>query len=150
MIAQHILVPTDFSEHADQALNYALELAGKLSARLTLLHVIQKPVASARGMGVSLDPYFHQVELMASEAMNDHARRVHDAGIACDVAIEHGVPFQQIIDLANAKQVDLIVMGTHGRTGLQHFLLGSVAERVVRLAPCPVLVMRRPPPTPTS
>ena len=153
MIAQHILVPIDFSAHADQALSYALELAGKLGARLTLLHVIQRPVASARGIGVSgvsLDPYCQQVELIASETMNDHARRVHAAGLACDVAIEHGVPFQQIIDLASAKQVDLIVMGTHGRTGLQHFLLGSVAERVVRLAPCPVLVTRSPTPTPTS
>jgi nucleotide-binding universal stress UspA family protein len=150
MIAQHILVPVDFSEYADQALTYAMELASKLGARLTLLHVIQRPIAGARSMAVSLDPYFHQVELMAGETMEEQARRAHEAGLACDVAIVQGEPFQQIIDLASTKQVDLIVMGTHGRTGLQHFLLGSVAERVVRLAPCPVLVTRRPTSTPTS
>jgi nucleotide-binding universal stress UspA family protein len=142
MIAQHILVPVDFSEHADQALHYALELAGKLGARLTLVHVIQAPVAVARGMAVSLDPYFQEVELEASATMNDYAQRAHAAGIACDIVILQGVPFQEIIDLASARQVDLIVMGTQGRTGLQRFVVGSVAERVVRLAPCPVLVTR--------
>jgi len=142
MIAQHILVPMDFSGDADQALNYALELAAKLGARLTLLHVIQRPVATARGMGLSLATYFQQLEAEASEAMNDHARRAHQAGLECDVVIKHGEPYQQIIDLATTKQVDLIVMGTQGRSGLERFLLGSVAERVVRLAPCPVLVTR--------
>lgn len=150
MVAQHILVPMDFSEHADRALSYALELAGKLGARLTLLHVIQRPVASARAMGVSLDPYFEQLELEVGEALDDHTRRAHEAGLQCDVAILKGEPFQQIIEFANTKRVDLIVMGTHGRTGLQHFLLGSVSERVVRLAPCPVLVTRHATPTPTS
>jgi nucleotide-binding universal stress UspA family protein len=142
MIAQHILVPMDFSGDADQALNYAMELAGKLGARLTLLHVIQRPVASARAMGLSLATYFQQLEREAIETMNDHARRAHQAGLECDVAIEQGEPYQQIIDLATTKQVDLIVMGTQGRSGLERFFIGSVAERVVRLAPCPVLVTR--------
>ena len=150
MIAQHILVPVDFSEDAEQALSYALEIAGKLGARLTLVHVIQAPVATARGMGVSLTAYFQQVELEASATMNDRARRAQEAGIACDIVILQGAPFQQIVDLASARQVDLIVMGTQGRTGLQRFVLGSVAERVVRLAPCPVLVTRSANPRPPS
>ena len=150
MIAQHILVPVDFSEHADQALTYAMELASKLGARLTLLHVIQRPMPGAGGMGVALETYFQQVELMAGETMEDQARCAREAGLECEVAIVQGVPFQQIVDLATTKQADLIVMGTHGRTGLQHLLLGSVAERVVRLAPCPVLITRRPPSTPTA
>jgi hypothetical protein len=87
--------------------------------------------------------------LIQQVSVHDHMRE--DKGFApqsrLDVAIKHDVPFQQIIDLTSAKQVDLIVMGTHGRTDLQHFLLGNVAERVVRLAPCPVLVMRSPTPT---
>ena len=58
----------------------------------------------------------------------------------------HGVPFQQILDTAKARQVDLIILGTHGRTGLAHVLLGSVAEKVARLAPCPVLIARQPAP----
>jgi nucleotide-binding universal stress UspA family protein len=144
MIAQHILVPVDFSEHADRAPDYAVGLASKLRARLTLLHVIQRPVASARAMGLSLAPYFQQLELEAGEAMNEYARRAHEAGLECDVTIAHGEPYQQVIDLATTKQMDLIVMGTQGRTGLERFFLGSVAERVVRGAPCPVLVTRSP------
>ena len=66
------------------------------------------------------------------------------------MVVAHGIPFQEIIDTAKVRQVDLIVMGTHGRTGLLHVLLGSVAERVVRLAPCPVLVARQTTPATVS
>ena len=68
--------------------------------------------------------------------------RLRDAGLQGETVIVHGVPFQAIIDTATEKDVDLIIMGTHGRTGLTHVLMGSVAENVVRLAPCPVLVVR--------
>jgi universal stress protein A len=69
-------------------------------------------------------------------------RRVQEAGLPGDSAIVEGAPFQMIIDTAKDNEADLIVMGTHGRTGLTHVLMGSVAERVVRMAPCPVLVTR--------
>jgi nucleotide-binding universal stress UspA family protein len=69
---------------------------------------------------------------------------VRDTGLACEAVVAHAVPFQQIVNLAGARNVDMIVMSTHGRTGLAHMLLGSVAEKVVRLAPCPVLVTRGP------
>lgn len=144
MIGQHILVPMDFSEHSIQALNYALELAGKLGARLTLVHVFQTPTVGTQAMSPALATVFQQLELEASQTMDDHVRHVREAGLEARAIIVHGVPFQQILDLADAKQVDLIVMGTQGRTGLQHFVLGSVAEKVVRLAPCPVLVTRGP------
>jgi nucleotide-binding universal stress UspA family protein len=101
-------------------------------------------------MAVSMDPYFQQVQLMAGETVEDQARCVREASLECEVAIAQGEPFQEIIGLATTRQVDLIVMGTHGRTGLQHFLLGSVAERVLRLAPCPVLITRHPSPTSTA
>ena len=65
-------------------------------------------------------------------------------GLEGEIAVVHGVPFQEMLDTAKKQQVDLIIMGTHGRTGLQHVLMGSVAEKVVRLAPCPVLVVRQP------
>ena len=68
--------------------------------------------------------------------------RLRDAGVPGETMIVHGVPFQTIIDTAKEQGVDLIIMGTHGRTGLTHVLMGSVAENVVRLAPCPVLVTR--------
>jgi nucleotide-binding universal stress UspA family protein len=148
MIAQHILVPLDFSEPSNQALDYALELASKLGARLTLVHVFQTPSVGTPALEPSLATYFQQLELEATQTMDDHAQRGRAAGLAADGIIMHGVPFQQIINLARARHVDLIVMGTHGRTGLQHFVLGSVAEKVVRLAPCPVLVTRPPAATP--
>ena len=147
MVARHILVPLDFSEPAKQALEYAIELATILQARLTLLHIVQTiPVAGGAGVGVgvALAGVMEQMEAEALQTMEDHAQRVRQAGLACETAVVHGTPFQHIIDMAGDKQVDLIVMGTHGHTGLQRFFLGSVAEKVVRLAPCPVLVTRAP------
>jgi nucleotide-binding universal stress UspA family protein len=147
MVAQRVLVPLDFSAPSQQALNYAIELAGKLQASLTLLHVIQTPVlvgGPAMGVDTSLVLYLEELEAEMWQTIETHVARVQAAGLAGDALVVHGTPFQQIIDIAAARQVDLIVMGTHGHTGLQHFFLGSVAEKVVRMAPCPVLVTRRP------
>jgi nucleotide-binding universal stress UspA family protein len=77
------------------------------------------------------------------QIMDVHARRVRETGLDCTATIVHGAPYQQIVDMASANQVDMIVMGTHGHTGLPRLLLGSVAEKVVRLAPCPVLVIHQ-------
>jgi nucleotide-binding universal stress UspA family protein len=85
-----------------------------------------------------------QIEAEARQTIEAHARRVHQAGLVCEAVVAHGTAFQHIIDMAGDKQVDLIVMGTNGYTGLQRFLIGSVTEKVVRLAPCPVLVTRAP------
>ena len=78
--------------------------------------------------------------------MEGYLARVTAAGLEGEIAVVHGVPFQEILDTAKKRQVALIIMGTHGRTGLTHILLGSVAEKVVRLAPCPVLIARQPTP----
>jgi len=80
--------------------------------------------------------------------MATYRDRATQAGLPCDIAVDMGTPYQVIIDTARTKHVDLIVMGTHGRTGLRHVFLGSVAERVVQLAPCSVLVVRAPSPPP--
>ena len=145
MAAQHFLVPLDFSEYANQALDYAINLASKLGARLTLLHVVQSLPMGGVDMGITLPyTYIEDLEAEITESMNDYLRRVTAAGLEGEVAVVHGVPFHEIIETAKTKQADLIIMGTHGRTGLQHVLLGSVAEKVVRLAPCPVLVARQP------
>ena len=82
--------------------------------------------------------------------MQAYVQRVTAAGLVGDMVVVHGVPFQEIVETAKSQQVDLIVMGTHGRTGLHHVLLGSVAEKVVHLAPCPVLVVRQPTIVPIS
>ncbi len=136
MASQRFLVPIDFSEYANQALEYAINLAGKLEARLTLLHVIQT--------------YLQDLEAEIMQSIEACLARVTAAGLEGDIVVVHGVPFHEILETAKTQRMDLIVMGTHGRTGLQHILLGSVAEKVVRLAPCPVLVARQPTIVPVS
>ena len=151
MAAQRFLVPLDFSEYANQALDYAINLASKLGARLTLLHVIQPLPLGGVDMGVTVPyTYIQDLEAEIMESMNDYLERVTAAGLEGEIAVVHGVPFHEIIEMAKTQQMDLIVMGTHGRTGFQHVLLGSVAEKVVRLAPCPVLVARQPTVVPVS
>jgi nucleotide-binding universal stress UspA family protein len=146
MSTQHILVPIDFSASADQALDYAMSLAGKLPARLTLLHVIHMvPLGLAEGGAPLPHTYIETLEAEVRQSLATYNKRVTDAGTACEVMVLHGIPFQSIIDVARDEQVDMIIMGTHGRTGLGHLLLGSVAEKVVRLAPCPVLITRATP-----
>jgi len=143
MIAQHILVPTDFSEYADYALDYAIELAKILQARLTVLYVYYLPsLALGEVSPAVLDDTLQAMETNARQQAQKALARVLKAGIQGDSILVEGTPFQTIIDTAKDKEADLIVMGTHGRTGLSHVLMGSVAEKVVRLAPCPVLVTR--------
>jgi nucleotide-binding universal stress UspA family protein len=145
MGTQRFLVPLDFSEYANQALDYAINLASKLGARLTLLHVIQSLPLGGVDMGVTLPyTYIQDLEAEIMGNMNNCLERVTAAGLEGEIVVVHGVPFHEIIETAKAQQVALIIMGTHGRTGFQHVLLGSVAEKVVRLAPCPVLVARQP------
>jgi nucleotide-binding universal stress UspA family protein len=147
MTVHHVLVPIDFSPYAEQALDYAIALAQKLQARITLLHVIQPQLIAGADMGAWPSPSFiEELETAVMRDMEGYRARVTDAGLEGEIVVVHGVPFQEILDTAKARQVDLIIMGTHGRTGLPHILLGSVAERVARMAPCPVLVARQPTP----
>jgi universal stress protein A len=139
MEIRHILAPTDFSAHAKQAVTSAFELAQKFRAKLSLLHVIEVP------------EYAIEVALPLENLERDARRELSLLLPEADVAhvavtrlINMGVPYQKILETATAEQVDLIVMVTHGRTGLGHLVMGSVAERVVRLAPCPVLTIRPP------
>lgn len=143
MTIQHILVPVDFSGYAEQALEYAIGLARKLSARLTLVHAISMvPIGVVDGGSTLPYSYIQDLEAEVQRTMETYLQRVQQAGLEGTVLVLHGVPFQSIVDTARDHNVDLIVMGTHGRTGLAHMFLGSVAEKVVRLAPCPVLVTR--------
>ena len=148
MTAQRFLVPVDFSEDANQAVEYAIDLASKLGARVTLLHVIQSPPWGGVDMDVTVPYAYSQfvqnLEAEVAHSMQACLERVTAGGLEGEVAVVHGIPFQEILDTAKTQQVDLIIMGTQGRTGLQHVLMGSVAEKVVRLAPCPVLVVRQP------
>jgi nucleotide-binding universal stress UspA family protein len=143
MTAKHILVPTDFSEYADYALDYAIELAKVLQAHLTVLYVFHlSPLALGEAPPAVLADTLEAMETNAQQQTQIALARVQQAGLQGEIAIVEGTPFQTIIETAESRDVDLIVMGTHGRTGLTHALMGSVAEKVVRLAPCPVLVTR--------
>jgi nucleotide-binding universal stress UspA family protein len=143
MTTQHILIPVDFSEYAEQALEYAIGLARKLPARLTLLHVIHIMPLGVAPEGIALPyPYLQEIEAEVQQRLETYRQRIQEAGLEGTVLVESGTPFQCIVDTARDQHVDLIVMGTQGRTGLAHVFLGSVAEKVVRLAPCPVLVTR--------
>ena len=137
-----ILVPTDFSEHSALALSYASDLAKRYSAAVTLLHVY--PVvnyAAAEGFALytpeQLAKLISQlsVQLKASE---DQARSQGVTEIGSSML--QGDAYHEILE--QAAGFDLVVMGTHGRTGLKHALMGSVAEKLVRTAPCPVLTVR--------
>ena len=139
----HILVPLDCRAHTHHVFDYALALAGKLQARLTLLHILEMPAAeeAAGYVSVSVADYLRQYEVERRRTLDTYAHQARDAGLSCDVTLDHGDPFHHILDLAREQEADLILMGSQGRTGLPHMVLGSVAEKVVRLAPCPVLVV---------
>lgn len=143
MIMQRFLVPLDFSEPALRALDYAVELGRQLQAHLTLLHVIQSiPEVDLDVRNAGLQNHLATLEAELTRDMETQLKRVKAAGVEGDFIISHGVPYLETIEAATKGGIDLIVMGSHGRTGLTHLLLGSMAERVLRLGPCPVLVVR--------
>ena len=148
MIVQHMLVPMDFSVTADRAMEYAIALAQQLQARLTLLHVLDMTPMTMDEMTVGVvATYLEEQEIEAQHLLQASLERVQRAGLQGDSLLVQGTPTQTIVDTAGEQGVDLILMGTHGRTGLAHVFLGSVAEHVVRQGPCPVLVVRRAPDT---
>ena len=135
-----IIVPTDFSYASDAALGYARMLAARFGASLHLLHVVDEPG--------SWSEVYAAIPDIRDRLSADAGRRL-EALAACippplqvTSAVICGAPVPTIVKVAESTGADLIVMGTHGRRGMGHLLLGSVAERVVRLAPCPVLTVR--------
>ena len=146
-----ILCPTDFSECSDAALRLALELAKRLGARVQLLHVFQVPIYVGWEDGPAALAATTQFLDEARKHAGDELARLQQQHAASGVTIEtkqvDGLPQQKIVELG--EDADLIVMGTHGRTGLAHVMLGSVAERVVRTATRPVLTVPVGPSTET-
>jgi nucleotide-binding universal stress UspA family protein len=143
---RRILFPTDFSEPAEYAWSYALTFAQEFGAEVHLLHVIAPPPRLTEAYAVSFDPA-RMVESLTAEATGSMDRQVEAAkarGLVFRRDVREGVDYREIIDYASKHDIDLIVMATHGRTGLAHVLLGSVAEKVVRKAPCPVLTIKHP------
>jgi len=142
---QRILLPTDFSEHSSLPLRYACAFAEQFGAELHLLHVLQDLVAMVPEPGLAFLPpgdFMREMQESAQQAL----AKLPDPGWAKGKTIvratRQGPPFLEIVRYAKENEIDLIVLGTHGRGGLAHVLLGSVAEKVVRKAPCPVLTIR--------
>ncbi len=141
---QRILLPTDFSTYSATATQYACELATKFNAQLHLLHTLEIRLAATPNftMGFDLPKYIKESMNAADKAMSKVLDPQWSAGRAVAQAVVEGSPKLEIIRYARTHNIDLIVLATHGRTGLAHVIMGSVAEAVVRTAPCPVLTVR--------
>ena len=140
-----ILVPTDFSEFSGHALRYGCEFAKRFNAKLYLLNVVEDlyPIVPEPGMSSVLAPnYLVDLSDSANREIEKLPTEEMGTGLAIERAVLTGTPFLEIIRYAREQDCDLIVIGTHGRSGLVHALMGSVSEKVVRKAPCPVLAVR--------
>jgi nucleotide-binding universal stress UspA family protein len=143
MRIRHILVPTDFSEGSHEAFETAIDMARDTGARLTLFHVHHVPTAVFPDVILPITPELMQdVAHSVDQLLTELSTRARHAGVQADWKTTFGTTHVEICLLAEQSDVDLIVIGTHGRSGLSHAILGSVAEKVVRKAPCPVLTVR--------
>jgi len=136
---EHILVPTDGSDGADHAFEQALDLADTYDARLHVLHVIDVSKDAGEFRPVTV---LDKLRERGRELTDDLTDRAADAGVEAESEVVQGLPHRVILNYVDDNDVDLVVMGTHGRTGLQRYLLGSVTEKVVRLSDVPVLTVR--------
>jgi len=141
---QKILLPTDFSTYSAAATKYACELATKFDAELNLLHTLETHLASTPnfGLGLDLPKYVSESKAGAEKSLAGVLDPAWSAGRRVVTALIEGSPKAEIIAYARKHDIDLIVLATHGRSGLAHVLMGSVAESIVRTAPCSVLTVR--------
>ncbi|MGH6634906.1 MAG: universal stress protein [Gammaproteobacteria bacterium] len=144
MQIRSLLIPTDFSDLAEHTMDYALGLAVALNASVELLHVHYSPALSLQDgdLAMPFDPALEaEYEANAQQRLDTLAEKYRASGVKVSGRLLSGVPYAEIIRVAEEGSADLIVIGTHGRTGLAHLLMGSVAERVVRSSPIPVLTV---------
>ena len=141
---QKILLPTDFSKYSAAATKYACELATRFDAELHLLHTLETHLSSTPDfvMGLALPQYINESRAAAEKSLAGLLDPKWSAGRTVIQAVVEGSPKVEIVQYARKQNIDLIVLTTHGRTGLPHVIMGSVAETVVRTAPCPVLTVR--------
>jgi universal stress protein A len=144
MNIQRILAPTDFSELSKQGLTSALELAEAFGAKLLLLHVVEPPPYPVEGivpspLGATL---LDDLERQASNDLTQMLPEARRSKVEVARRVVVGVPYRKIVEVAEEEKSDLIIMTTHGRTGLSHLVMGSVTGKIVRTALCPVLTIR--------
>ncbi len=140
---QQILVPTDFSDYSKKALKYAVSVAEQLGAKITLLHVVESMENSYPYAGYPFVVEPDEIMPAAEAAANQLCKEEKiNPELIRETLVKEGISYQEIVETAKALKTDLIIIATQGRTGLAHVLLGSTTERVVRHAPCPVLVVR--------
>ncbi len=142
-VIENILVPVDFSAASGNALEYAVVLAGRLNASVILLHCIEKLHSGSLLEQRKFLKLHHEVAEKARSELGRVFREKVEPVVPGHFHVKEGAPAEVIVDLAHKTRSQLIVMGTHGRTGMKHMLLGSVAEKVVRLSDCPVLTIKQ-------
>ncbi|KAF0153268.1 MAG: uspa domain-containing protein [Ignavibacteria bacterium] len=140
-----ILVPIDFSDYSKTALKYAAQFAKQFDAKIFLIYVVEPMIYPADfSMGqIAIPSSDIDLTSRAVEELKRLAAEI-DNGLEIETIIKTGKPFVEINDTANEENIDLIIIATHGHTGVEHLLFGSTAEKVVRKAPCPVLTLREP------
>ena len=143
-----ILVPVDFSEHSKRTIAYAVGFAARYNAHIRLLYVFQIPdyaVTKYEHRQQGCDELKNQVDRAEEEAwedLNALEKQLLSKGVNAKAYLRVGYPFEEIVLMANDPEIDLVIIGSHGRTGIKRLLVGSTAERVVEHAPCPVLVVK--------
>lgn len=135
-----ILVPTDGSPAADTAIEHAIAVASQFGSRIHALYIVDGTAYSAMEGGS--EAVVEALESEGEEAVEHVAAAAEDAGVPVTTTVETGTPYRAITEYVGANGIDLVVMGTHGRRGIDRYLLGSVTERVVRTADVPVLTVR--------
>jgi nucleotide-binding universal stress UspA family protein len=147
MQIKRILVPVDFSAPALKALDYAVEFSKQLKARVHVVFVIEPityatPADFYAGAATQVSTLILEQRRAAVDQLNQLGKRFKKKGIDLRTELRSGIAYQEIVACAKGIKADMIIHATHGRTGLSHLLMGSVAERVLRTAPCPVLTLR--------
>lgn len=142
---KNILVPIDFSDYSKNALKYAVDFAKTFSAKLYLIYVVEPMIYPADfSMGqIAIPSNDFDIQNRADEELKKLAKEFGN-NLEVETLIKTGKPFVEINETAREKNIDLIIIATHGHTGVEHLLFGSTAEKVVRKAPCPVLSLREP------
>ncbi len=144
---KNIMLPTDFSKLSLSAAQYAIDLAAQYNAKIHLLHIIEKtpPILTIHSLDLSEEKIIKSIEDDAKESLQKVLEKIKKGNnVKIESVLRKGLDYQEIVNYSQKNEIDVIVIATHGRTGILHTLLGSVAEKVIRYAKCPVLVITPP------